>query len=90
VATAPVFMAVDYTDGRTTETVRFDPHGDTEATVARITDQMAKDGFIPVKGSARMTPVPGAFKAPADPMPHFLDVKGPSMFRTKRSSIRWA
>lgn len=47
-------LAVNFTDGRTTETMLFDPRGDTEETVARLTDKMRARGWYPVKGSGRI------------------------------------
>lgn len=83
---AALFLAVDFTDGRTTTAIAFDPEGDTEASVARITSKMAEDGMRPVKGSARIVERPGAFKV-REPQRHFLDVRGAGLFRTKRHSI---
>jgi len=48
------FLAVNFTDGRATETYLFDAGGDTEQSVALLTDRLAVNGWYPVKGSGRI------------------------------------
>lgn len=47
-------LAVNFTDGRTTEAYLFDAEADTEKTVALLTDRLAVNGWRPVKGSGRL------------------------------------
>lgn len=91
---ADLFLAVDFTDGRTVQTIVWDPAGDTEETVTRLTARMAVDGWWPIKNSdpdrgkisPRMVEKAGAFKI-REPRRHFLDVRGAGMFRIKRHAI---
>lgn len=80
-----LFLAVDVTDGRTTQAVVMDPQGDTEQSVALLFDRLKADGYTPIKGSERMVRRPG-FKVSRNPRT-FGDLLRPAIFRRRPHAI---
>ncbi len=50
-------VIVSFTDGRSTDTLAFDPATDTPETVRLLTSRMKENGWYPVKGSGRQVVV---------------------------------